>query len=364
VRRVRALPWILAPLWLGACQGAPAGRADLLLPATVDETALQQARHDDVDTVVLALHDGEATDAAAAAARAVQAAGLRLGYWLEIGRSPALADARPDLMASLQGHGEWRAAFPGLPEPAAGEVVKVRPWVPVAYRQAFDLHLARVARQLAALPQADLVYLNDLQGPPSACGCGNVLCRWATDYTLHGQAPRRTADSLGPDAAARFVQAVQRLVPRSRVVPVWVTECEEADTAVDGACHGVGCYHGACWREFDRQWQALRAAAPQVALLLPYRAFGRDLPRYGDDAGWVRFAIEHLRGRARERGEDLPGSDLIAVVQGWDDADDVASSVVRAREAGVTQVLVARTPVEQGFAPVLVAGPGGAAGGR
>ena len=325
------------------------GHGELLEPAAVAPLG-RDAGNGPHDTVVLMV--GKHTDAVvAAAAQQVRSRGLQLGYWFEIGRDEALANAHPEWVASLQGHDEWQLDH-GAHTVGAGEVVQAWPWVPVAYAEAFAAHLERVRARLDALPRADFVFLNDLQGPPAACGCGNLLCRWATDYTLGGRAPVRSATPLGADAAARFVQEVQAMVPQSRVIPVWVTECEEADTVADGACHGVGCYRGACWREFDKQWAPLRAAVPQVALLLPYRAFRRDLPRFGAEAGWVSFAIEHLRTRERERhARELPGSVLLAVVEGWSADAVVAAQHAHARAAGVTDVLVARSPIEQSFVP-------------
>ncbi len=336
---------------LAACAGAPPsiGHGELLAPTAVGSWFRDPAAAEP-ETVVLMV-GGHADVEVAAAAQLVRSQGRRLGYWLEIGRDEALANAHPEWMASLQGHDEWQREH-GAHAVGAGEVVQVWPWVPVAYAEAFAAHRERVRARLAALPPADFVLLNDLQGPPASCGCGNILCRWATDYTLGGRQPVRSATPLGADAAARFVQEVQAMVPASRVIPVWVTECEEADTTADGACHGVGCYHGACWREFDRQWAPLRAVTPQVALLLPYLAFRRDLPRFGATAGWVGFAIEHLRTREHERhGRELPGSSLIAVLEGWNAQADVAAQLAQARAAGVHDVLVARAPIEQSFVP-------------
>ncbi len=338
---------------LAACAAAPStrslGHGELLYPAAVGSLP-HEALHGTRHTVVLMVAE-HSEAVVAAAAQQVRNQGLQLGYWFEIGRDVALANAHPEWVASLQGHDEWRLEHV-VQTVGVGEVVQAWPWVPVAYAEAFAAHRERVRARLAALPPADFVLLNDLQGPPAACGCGNLLCRWATDYTLGGRAPVRSATPLGADAAARFVQEVQAMVPQSRVIPVWVTECEEADTVADGACHGVGCYRGACWREFDKQWAPLRAAAPQVGLLLPYCAFRRDLPRFGAEAGWVSFAIEHLRTRERERhARELPGSALLAVVEGWSADADVAAQLAQARAAGVTDVLVARSPIEQSFVP-------------
>lgn len=333
-------------VWSGA-----AWSGEVWDPESVDAAQLAAAGHAGVDTVVLALHDRAPTAADRTAAALVRGAGLRLGYWLEVGRSPAVAAAHPEWQATLQGHPQWRRQFPATPPAGPGEVVRVWPWVPVAYAEAFAAHLTRVRAQLEAMPAADVVFLNDLQGPPSACGCGNVLCRWATDYTLGERTPLRVATPLGDDAAARFVAAVRALLPASEVVPVWVTECEEADGAADGACCGVGCYHGACWRAFDRQWAALRRAAPNTALLLPHRAFGRDLPRFEEPAGWVGFAIRHLRQRAAGKGQPIAAESLVAVLQGYGDVAPVEAQRRLAALAGVATTLVLRSPIDQSWRP-------------
>ena len=246
------------------------------------------------------------------AARRIAASGLALHYWIEIARSPELADAHPEWMASLQGHEEWRRFFPNVAKPAEGEVVKNYPWVPIFYREAFDAHRDRVARLLADKPPAAAVFLNDLQAAPSACGCGHPLCRWTTDY-----GPKLTATKLGPDAAARFVAEVKKLAPDSRIVPVWATECEEHDK--DGVCGGVGCFQGICWKAFTQQLMPVMEQTEQLGVLLPYKAFERDLAVYGDEAAWIKHALRSFEIMPPTRGgKAVPVSKLIAVLQGWD----------------------------------------------
>jgi len=345
---------LLLTLMLAACASAPhATKLPLrgsVLPADAEPARIAAAAAAGDDTIVLAIGEHDVTAAMLASAAAVRAAGLRLGYWLEVGRCERLANAHPEWIASLQGHDEWRRNAPEFAEPPADMVVSAWPWTPVLYAEAFAAHRERIAAQLRALPPAEFVFLNDLQGPPAACGCGNVLCRWATDYTLHGKAPSRTATLLAPDAAARFVAAVKLLAPRTAVIPVWVTECEEADTTADGACHGVGCYHGLCWREFDKQWLPLREECEQIALALAWRTFERDLPRFGERAGWVASAITHLRARAESRhGDELPVEQLVAVVED----DGTGAGPAMARAAGVNVVLVLRVALDATFQPRL-----------
>ena len=215
---------------------APAGAADerparlrgaLLTTETTTAARLGELRDQGYTAAVLML-DADSAAARKAdldAAGRVASAGLDLWYWIEIARCPRLADEHPRWMASLQGHQEWRRFFKDFPVPKSGEVVKNYPWVPILYRESFDAHLARVKELLAARPVAKGLLLNDLQGPPSACGCGNPVCRWTADY-----GPIKTAEPLGDDAAQH-----------------------RGDTGIVGA--PLHC----CGREAGRQWRAGRS---------------------------------------------------------------------------------------------------------
>ena len=75
---------------------------------------LRELKTGGYNAAVLMLTDGSDRDTVAAAQR-ILSAGLDLYYWIEIARNPALADAHPEWMASLQGHPEWRRFFPSLP---------------------------------------------------------------------------------------------------------------------------------------------------------------------------------------------------------------------------------------------------------
>ena len=252
-------------------------------------------------------------------------------------------------MASLQGHQEWRRLFPKTPRPEPDEVIKVYPWVPVSYREAFDEHLRRVNRLLADKPTAKGLFLNDLQAVPSACGCGNILCRWTTDY-----GPIRTATELGPDAAARFVGEVGKLIPMSAVIPVWVTECEEHDR--DGPCAGVGCFRGLCWKEYVKQIAPLAEQSRQIGVLLPIRDFQRELPVYREPAGWITHALSTFQTLLPQHGgKSIAPGRLIAVVQGWDVTDvEVTAQTDRAIASNVAGVVVSRIKIEQQWQPRVV----------
>ena len=290
---------------------------------------------------------------AAADRRAVERitrAAIEPFYWIEVGRCPEIADEHPQWMASLQGHSEWRRLHKTFPHPKDDEVVKAYPWTPIFYREAFDSHLTRIKRLLAARPLVKGVFLNDLQGAPSACGCGNPVCRWTTDY-----GPIVTATRLGDDAPAKFVAAVKRLVPDgSLVIPVWTTECEEHDKG--GLCAGVGCYKGTCWKVYTRQLTPLAAEADMIGALLLYKEFGQDGPQYKDRAGWISHALKHgfEEQPAKNGGAEIRASRLIAVLQGWQVSNaEIEAQISQVCAAGAAGYIVALARIDQSWQPRL-----------
>jgi len=281
----------------------------------------------------------------------IKRAKLSLYYWIEVARCPDLADAHPAWMASLQGHSEWRRLFKNPPTPGKNEVVKTYPWVPILNEEPYQGQLRRVRKLLEDRPQPTGVFLNDLQGAPSACGCGNHLCRWTTDY-----GKIRTVTPLGNDAPAAFVAAVEKLLPRSDVIPVWTTECEEHDMAKDGLCAGVGCFKGTCWKVYTEQLMPVAKRSQTLGVLLPYRAFKRDLPIYGGKAGWITHAVKSFQTMpVRHKGKPIPPTRLIAILQGWDVTDEqVALQIDVAKNAGVAGCLVSYAKIEQGWQPRIL----------
>ncbi len=308
--------------------------------------------------VVVVLGDDTGAPALRAAAKAAADNAVALYVWVEVGRNPALARDHPEWMASLGSHDDWRQRFPKVRPPGKGEVAKAWPWVPINTQEAFDAHLTRVKRLLARVPGGCRgVLLNDLQGGPSACGCGNVQCRWATDYGV----PSTATKLAGPGVAARFVAEVSKLAPGQDVVPVWTTECEEEDLPGDklpkgawrtGLCGGVDCL-GTCRKRFAEQWAALHADRKgPTGLLLLHREFGRDRKEYGGPADWIARGV----GSAERAGAVPGGRDRFwLVVQGYGvpAAEEAAARRV-AGKLGPGVVLVARSPVDQSYEPRVV----------
>lgn len=296
--------------------------------------------------VVLMLQDPKQADVELTAAERVIEGGLELEYFIEIAHCPPLAEEHPEWMASLQGHEEWRRLFSDFPKLDPNQVVKVEPWVPILYRESFEAHLKRVASLLKEKPPATRIWLNDLQAAPSACGCGHPLCRWTTDY-----GPIKTATPLGADAAANFVVAVRKLAPGSEVTPVFAPECEADDQ--HETCGGVGCYEGACWKEFTQQLDAVAEVAETVGVACFYKEFDRDHKRYGDEAAWVKVAVDSFAEMPKIRkGKGVPSSRLVAVLQGWEvTEDEIAAQVAQAASAGTQGWLIVKTPLDQSWTP-------------
>lgn len=282
------------------------------------------------------------------AARAIEQAGLQLDYFFEVARCPELAAEHPEWMASLQGHPEWRTRFPDVAKPTARQVIKNQPWVPILYRESFDAHVARIKSLLKEKPSAKRIWLNDLQGAPSACGCGHPLCRWTADY-----GPIKTATPLGENAAAEFVMAIQKLSADAEIIPIFAGECEKEDK--DSVCCGVACFEGKCWKEFTKQLDAVAKNSPTMGVACFYREFDRDLPRYDKTAGWIHYTLDSFSSMPSKRdGVGVPVGRLIAVLQGWDVTSvQLEAQIERVKETKALGYLVSLCPIDQSWQPVV-----------
>lgn len=333
----------------------------LVAPDAVTRPQMDAWRGEGFDSLVVVLDERYTAAAYRDAASVASEAEMELRYWIEIARNPRMADAHPRWMAALGMHEDWSARFPDVKTPGKGEVAKAYPWVPIGYAESFQAHLTRVRRLLDRVPgwYRGLI-LNDLQGGPASCGCGNLQCRWAIDYHVAATA---TSDRVD-DAAARFVAEVRELAPGKEVVPVWMTECEESDLVPDqapdrnstGLCGSVPCAHGTCPRAFAKQLRALLAAhAGPLGLFAAQQASGRDATFYGP-AGWVASSVAYLDGTLlspKERG--VPRERLWLVVQGTagaDGSEPAAREAARASEPGA--IIVARVPLEQSYEPRVI----------
>ncbi len=309
--------------------------------------------------VVVVLDDRHEAAALVKAAKAVADHSLDLYYWIEVGRNPSMAREHPEWMASLGSHDDWRKRFPKVQPPEKGEVAKAWPWVPISYQEGFDAHLARTKQLLERLPEGYRgVLLNDLQGGPASCGCGNLQCRWAVDYHV----PSTATKLAGPDVAAKFVTEIGKSAKGKEVIPIWTVECEHEDLAAEKQrpkglwssdfCGSVPCFFGACGRKFAEQWSALQADhRGPTGLLLLHREFQRDRKEYGAPGGWIKRAVKDLEQTA----QPIPKQRLWLVVQGYDVSAEEEAAVRRvAAEVQAGAVLVARTRIDQSYEPRIV----------
>jgi hypothetical protein len=283
--------------------------------------------------------------------------GLELYYWIEIGRNPQLADAHPRWMASLGMHHDWQRRFAEVAPPGESEVAKAWPWVPIAYREAFDAHLERVKRLLAKVPETYRgLLLNDLQAGPASCGCGNWQCRWAIDYGV----PSTTEKLEGDDIAARFVVAVEHLAAGKPVIPVWMTECQDQDLPPDratggkstGLCGSVPCAASTCPRAFARQLGSLiEVHRGPLALMAVAEACGRSTR--GDPTEWASVVVNDAeKTLARQQVPPLTRDRLWLVVARRDTAMEQAIAELRP-----ACVVFAETKIEQAYEPRVISAP-------
>jgi hypothetical protein len=312
--------------------------------------------------VVVVLDERTAAEAYQAVARTVSAAKLDLYYWIEVARNKALADSHPRWMASLGMHDDWQKRVPSVPLPVKDkEVAKAYPWVPIGYREAFDAHLERITalHQRAAEPYRGLL-LNDLQGGPAACGCGNLQCRWALDYGV----PATAAKLEGNDVAMRFLTAVRKVAAGKEVVPVWMTECEDDDLAPNhrkgaagtGLCGTVPCAIGTCPKVFAQQWAPLvEDGHSAVGLLVLQKELQRTGALYGA-ASWIPKAVDYIDTiPARQGKKALPHDRLWLVVQGDGVSEpEQAAARTAALQTNPAAVLVALTKIDQSYEPRVI----------
>jgi hypothetical protein len=332
--------------------------AVLSTASAVTDESVTGWKREGFGAVAVVLDDGDAVVDLEKAAKVVADHLLGLYFWIEVGRNPALAREHPEWMASLGIHNDWRKRFPNVRQLEKGEVAKAWPWVPIRYRAAYDAHLKRIHRFLARAPDGYRgVLLNDLQGGPASCGCGNLQCRWATDYGV----PSTTAKLDGADTAARFVTEVGRSINGKSVIPIWTTECEKEDLSADklpqgswstGYCGDVPCLE-TCRKRFNEQWTALEAdRRGPTGLLLLDKEFQRDRKEYGGFANWMTSVVESIENQG---DKPYPPEQLWLVIQGYGTtADDETALRQTAVKTSAGAVLVARTRIDQSYEPRIV----------
>jgi hypothetical protein len=328
-------------------------------PATVTSRHIADWKGNGLSAICLVLDESHAPESYATAARAAAAGSMPLYYWIEIARNPALAAEHPRWMASLGVHNDWQRRFPAMRPLEKGEVAKAYPWVPINYREAYDAHLARVRELLtkrAASPYTGLL-LNDLQGGPASCGCGNLQCRWATDYHVPSTATRIEAD----DIAAQFTADVRKLAQEKLVVPVWTSECEDIDLpgrlAPGGKSTGlsgdVACANATCPKVFTKQLAPLLTADQgPLGLLALQQELERDAA-HGHPQSFAPRALNYLDTiPPKNGGPTIPHERVWLIIQGHGLSQEEQSAIREAAlKLGASGLFQSLVPIEQSFEP-------------
>jgi hypothetical protein len=198
--------------------------------------------------------------------------------WIDVGRSEKLAAEHPEWIAGMGSHEDWRRRLPDAPRPGPGERIGVYPWVSIWYRDVLEARREAIVRLLRGRTRGIAgVFLDHVQGAPSACGCGNDQCRWTVDYRMAGG-----PEKVDSAPSALLIARLRQDLPEVQWIPVLVTECEERDqpgAASTGYCGEVGCFSGLCWKESTREIEALlRVTDGPIAVLADEAVFGRSEP--------------------------------------------------------------------------------------
>jgi hypothetical protein len=347
----------------GVISPAEASREALLVaPQEITVDRARQWRREGFGTLVVLLAEEFKKEIYQQTENVAAEAELELYYWIEVARNPTLANAHPEWMASLGMHDDWRRNFPRLRQTGGQEVVKAYPWVPIGYRPAFDAQFERVKALLARVgPRYRGVLLNDLQGGPSSCGCGNLQCRWALDYHV----PKTAEVQAGDDVAARWLAKVQSLIPDRKVILVWTTECEEIDLSADkragaagtGMCGNVGCATSTCPKAFSKQWQALcESHAGPIGALLVENELDRQGSFYGSAGAWITRGLDYLDQVPAQHGAKAVAHDRLWLIVQGENAVGPAEAARRAiaGKTGAAMVVVARARLDQTYEPRIV----------
>jgi hypothetical protein len=246
----------------------------------------------------------------------------------------------------LPQHHEWLEAFP---EWEGGYKALVSPWLCVNNRAAFAYALEKVTRLVAAAPPLDGLLLNDIQGAPAGCGCGNILCRSWDNSPGEKIAPT-------PYQKPEVTRLAQYGLGRENTVPIICGECEigvtmggvESPDEQLGTCRGIPCSRPCAlvyWPGLVSAFAEPNGGAAWKGILAPYKLFGRDVPLYGKTAAWVGASVAHYREYDAE-------ARLIAVVQGWEvTSEEIGAQIEQALTQGAAGALILEEPLNQSWQP-------------
>jgi hypothetical protein len=274
---------------------------------------------------------------------------LEPGFWIEIGRDEQAASRHPEWLHIPQ-HTDWLADFPDW----TGANAAVFPWLPLNNREVFDYQLAKVASIGSRLESGDRIYLSNVQNPPTGCGCGNLQCR-SWDNSPGEKIAPSPYEHKDQFFTSLFIDTVKAKLPRLKITPVLCPECEQgvemssvaSPDAVTGYCHSINC-SDPCGSIYYPG--LIRALGPldRVGLLCAYKALRRDLPLYGETAGWIAANIARY-------GQHGDVRKLLAVIQGWDvSTDEIKAQLYLVSKANVRGYILSLLPLDNSYRPVAV----------
>lgn len=327
-------------------------------PNSVTAQTVAKWKEQDFTAVAVLLDEKTPASVYQNSAKHISEAGLQTYYWIEVARNPEMAAKHPRWMASLGAHPDWQKNFPNAPEPGINQVAKAYPWVPISYSETYEAHLARIEQLLKHVPPGwQGLLLNDLQGGPSSCGCGNILCRWAVDYHVASTATKLK----DPAVAARFLVDVKKHTAGKEVIPIWTTECSDVDMPPDknngkpgtGKCGTVGCATGACPLSFTDQFMALVAGYNgSIGLLALHHALEREDERFGGGPTWFENTFPYVnKTLSANDGRPVLPERLWLVVE---DVPSLKSLREQAAKLGAGAVIVSQIKIDQSYEPKII----------
>jgi hypothetical protein len=278
-----------------------------------------------------------------------RARGLEPGFWIEIGRDPEAASKHTEWLHVPQ-HTDWLADFPDW----SGARAAVFPWLPLNNREVFDYQVTKVASIGSMLEAGDRIYLSNVQNPPAGCGCGNLQCR-SWDNSPGEKIAPSPYEHKELFFTSLFIDAVKAKLPRLKIIPVICPECEQgvemgnvaSPDAATGYCHSINCSDPCGSFYYPGLVRAL-GHLDRVGLLCTYKALRRDLPLYGEAAGWLAANIN----RYGQHGEVRK---LVAVIQGWDvSTDEIKAQLDMVSKANVGGYILSLLPLDNSYWPVAV----------
>jgi hypothetical protein len=276
-----------------------------------------------------------------------RAQGIEAAFWVEVGRNEEAARAHTEWLHTPQ-HDEWLVPFPEW----EAETAAVFPWLPLNNKAVFNFQLERMRRAAALLEAGDSIFLNNVQNPPAGCGCGNLQCR-SWDNSPGDKVAPSPYDRQDVYFTAIFMDALKAEHPELKMIPVICPECErgvavgEAFSPEDqtGYCHSVSCADPCALFYYPGLLRAL-AGLESVGLLCAYKALGRDVPLYGEQAAWIGANINRY-------AEHAPRQSVIAVLQGWDvSEDEIRAQTKQAASAGASKIILSKLALDQSYWPV------------